>query len=157
MTSKEKKDIVNFYEHKELKKLMPKNDIQGYDIHHIALNSRTLICASSGGGKSNAILNFIQASSGSFQKIHFFVRSMEPLYDFLQSKIGENLIFYTNINEFPDVNEVSSLAEGANSLCVFDDFVSLPTKQTSIITDYCIRGRKQKVTLVLLVQSYFSV
>ena len=50
--SKEKK-IVNFYELKSVQKKMDKNDIKGYETHHIPLNSRIACIAASGSGKTN--------------------------------------------------------------------------------------------------------
>ena len=78
-------DIVNFYS------LLPKTKEKkavGYNNHLIDKNSRILMIGASGTGKSNALLNFIEKSSGEFHKIIIcsFSTTDEPLYQFLQQK-----------------------------------------------------------------------
>ncbi len=59
-------DLVNFYS------LLPKDKQKfpiGYKNHFIDKNSRILMTGTSGTGKSNSLLNFIEKSSGEFSKI----------------------------------------------------------------------------------------
>ena len=59
-------DLTNFYS------LLPKDKQKlplGYKHHFIDKNSRILMIGSSGTGKSNSLLNFIEKSSGEFREI----------------------------------------------------------------------------------------
>ena len=67
-------DLVNFYS------LLPKDKQKqplGYKNHMIDKNSRILMIGSSGTGKSNSLLNFIEKSSGELVKLSFVV--FQPL------------------------------------------------------------------------------
>jgi hypothetical protein len=80
--------LVNFYS------LLPKDKQKlslGYKSHFTDKNSRILMIGSSGTGKSNSLLNFIEKSSGEFREIIIasFSTTDEPLYNFLQQKIPE--------------------------------------------------------------------
>ena len=57
-------------------------------------NSRILMIGASGTGKSNAILNFIEKSSGEFHKtiICSFSTTDEPIYSYLQEKTPRSRI-----------------------------------------------------------------
>ena len=95
--------LVNFYS------LLPKDKQKlplGYKSHFIDKNSRILMIGSSGTGKSNSLLNFIEKSSGEFKEIIIcsFSTTDEPLYNFLQQKIPEVQL----INTIEDVPEVQS-------------------------------------------------
>ena len=71
-------DLFNFYS------VLPKSkntNLKSFKQHFIEPNSRILMIGGSGTGKSNAIINFIEHSSGSFSKIIIcsFSTTDEPL------------------------------------------------------------------------------
>ena len=60
---------------------------------------------------------------------------------------------YKNINEYNEDKE-------RKILIVFDDMIAdmiNNKKLNSIVTDFFIRGRKLKISLVFIIQSYFKV
>ena len=50
-------DIVNFYEHKEVQKLITKYHNHNFEYHQVKRPFRAGIIASSGGGKTQLLLN----------------------------------------------------------------------------------------------------
>jgi hypothetical protein len=148
-------DITNFYS------LLPKSKEKktvGYNNHFIDKNSRILMIGASGTGKSNALLNFIERSSGEFHKIIIcsFSTTDEPLYQFLHQKIPDVQLINT-IEEVPRVQDFDDAEKTRPKLIVFDDFVGLSTKQMKVLTDYAISSRKFGFTAVFIAQNYTSV
>ena len=148
-------DIVNFYS------LLPKTKekkVVGYNNHLIDKNSRILMIGASGTGKSNALLNFIEKSSGEFHKIIIcsFSTTDEPLYQFLQQKIPD-VELINDINEVQPVQDFDDNEKNKSKLIVFDDFIGLSTKQMKILTDYAISSRKFGFTCVFISQNYTSI
>jgi len=150
-----KDKIINFYEQKDVQKLMPKNTIENYEKHHIKSCSRVGVIASSGGGKTNFLLNFIAITSGSFGHIHVVYQMKEPLYDYLETKVGaKNITFYENLKGLPLVNE---FPKSTAHLLIFDDCVNCTNLQNEKIKEFFIRGRKQNIFLLYLSQSFFGI
>lgn len=148
-------DITNFYS------LLPKEKQQlpkGYKQHFIDKCSRILMIGSSGTGKSNALLNFIEKSSGEFHQIIIcsFSTTDEPLYNYLQNKIPE-VELINNIDDVPAVQDFDNNDKNKCKLIVFDDFVNLTKKQMAKLFDYSISSRKFGFTTVFISQSYTSV
>jgi len=148
-------EVVNFYS------LLPKQKERktvGYNNHFIDKNSRILMIGASGTGKSNALLNFIERSSGEFDKIIIcsFSTTDEPLYQFLKQKIPEVQLI-SSIEEVPKVQDFDDSEKTKSKLIVFDDFVGLSTKQMKVLTDYAISSRKFGFTTVFISQNYTSV
>ncbi len=148
-------EIVNFYS------LLPKSKEKktvGFNNHYIEKNSRILMIGASGTGKSNALLNFIERSSGEFHKIIIcsFSTTDEPLYNFLHQKIPD-VELINKIEDVPKVQDFDDIEKNKPKLIVFDDFVGLSTKQMKILTDYAISSRKFGFTTVFISQNYTSV
>ena len=148
-------DLTNFYQ------LLPKDKQKqplGYKNHMIDKNSRILMIGSSGTGKSNSLLNFIEKSSGEFSEIIIcsFSTTDEPLYNFLQQKIPEVQLI-NNIEEVPEVQSYDNNDKKTSKLIVFDDFVNLSKKEMKKLFDYAIASRKFGFTCVFISQSYTSV
>lgn len=148
-------EIVNFYS------LLPKSKEKrtvGFNNHYIEKNSRILMIGSSGTGKSNALLNFIERSSGEFHKIIIcsFSTTDEPLYNYLHQKIPD-VELINKIEDVPKVQDFDDIEKSKPKLIVFDDFVGLSTKQMKILTDYAISSRKFGFTTVFISQNYTSV
>jgi len=148
-------DIVNFYS------LLPKTKekkVVGYKNHMIDKNSRILMIGASGTGKSNAILNFIEKSSGEFHKIIIcsFSTTDEPLYSYLQEKLPD-VELINNIEDVPLVQDFDDNEKHKSKLIVFDDFIALNTKQMKILIDYAISSRKFGFTCIFVSQNYTSI
>jgi len=148
-------EIVNFYS------LLPKSKEKktvGFNNHYIEKNSRLLLIGASGTGKSNALLNFIERSSGEFHKIIIcsFSTTDEPLYNFLHQKIPD-VELINKIEDVPKVQDFDDIEKNKPKLIVFDDFVGLSTKQMKILIDYAISSRKFGFTTVFISQNYTSV
>jgi hypothetical protein len=149
-------ELFNFYS------LIPKSKdggkMKGFKNHFIEPNSRILMIGSSGSGKTNALLNFIERSSGEFTKIIIcsFSTTDEPLYNLLKSKIPD-VELINDIDEVPHVQEFDDKNKNKSKLIVFDDFINLNKKQMGILADYAISSRKFGFTCVFMSQSYTSV
>lgn len=140
--------IKNFYE------IIPKSKPvrnPGYDKHHLDLPAYIAIIASSGGGKTNVLLNFIELSTNTFSKIVICIKNAdEPLYNYLADKC-KDIEFY----EGGDIPDLKEFEESSSSLIVFDDLV-LEKDQTKI-QEYFIRGRKLGITCIYISQSYYKI
>jgi hypothetical protein len=148
-------ELVNFYS------LLPKSKEKktvGYNNHLIDKNSRILLIGASGSGKTNALLNFIEKSSGEFHKIIIasFSTTDEALYQFLKDKIPDVELINT-IEDVPLVQDFDDKEKNKSKLIVFDDFIGLNTKQMKILTDYAISSRKFGFTCVFISQNYTSI
>jgi GTPase SAR1 family protein len=148
-------DLTNFYS------LLPKDKQKlpiGYKNHMIDKNSRILMIGQSGSGKSNALMNYIEKSSGEYQQIIIcsFSTTDEPLYQYLKNKIPE-VELINDINEVPPVQSFDDEDKKISKLIVFDDFICLPKKQMKILEDYAISSRKFGFTTVFISQNYTSV
>lgn len=112
----------------------------------------------SGTGKSNAIINFIERSSGSFSKIIIcsFSTTDEPLYNYLQSKIPD-VELINNIDEVPAVQEFDNNHKNKQKLIIFDDFINLTKKEMQKLFDYAISSRKFGFTCIYVSQSYTTI
>ena len=120
-------DLVNFYS------LLPKDKQKqpiGFKNHLIDKNSRILMIGSSGTGKSNSLLNFIEKSSGEFSEIIIcsFSTIDEALYKFLQEKIPQVQLI-NNIEEVPEVQSYDNEDKKISKLIVFDDFINLSKRK----------------------------
>ena len=148
-------DLFNFY---SLISQSKNNNLKGFKQHFIEPNSRILMIGGSGTGKSNAVLNFIERSSGSFSKIIIcsFSTTDEPLYNYLQSKIPD-VELINNIDDVPAVQEFDDKNKNKQKLIVFDDFVNLTKKEMQKLFDYAISSRKFGFTCIFISQSYTSV
>jgi len=148
-------DLFNFYS------VLPKSkntNLKGFKQHFIEPNSRILMIGGSGTGKSNAIINFIERSSGSFNKIIIcsFSTTDEPLYNYLQSKIPD-VELINNIDDVPAVQEFDDKNKNKQKLIVFDDFVNLSKKEMQKLSDYAISSRKFGFTCIYVSQSYTAI
>lgn len=148
--------IVNFYEHKDIKKYVTKYHNPHFQDTQITVPSRIGVIAPSGTGKTQWLLNFISKSSDTFGKIIVVLKAMEPLYEFFRDKIGsKNIDFYTKLTELPASNDLNM--ENKQVFLVFDDCVSI--KDQSKIEEYYLRGRKVAagITCIYLSQIFFGI
>ncbi len=85
---------------------------------------------SSGTGKSNSLLIFIEKSLGEFSEIIIcsFSTTDEPLYNYLQQKIPEVQLI-NKVDEVPEVQSYDKNDKKISKLIVFDDFVNLSKRK----------------------------
>jgi hypothetical protein len=148
--------MINFYEHKSIKKYITSYHNPNFKDTQISIPARIGVLAASGGGKTQWLLNFISKSSDTFGKIIVVLKAMEPLYEFLRDKIGsKNIDFYTKLSDLPAPNDLNM--GNKQVLLVFDDQNAV--KDQSKIEEYFLRGRKVAggITCLYLAQNYFSI
>jgi hypothetical protein len=146
--------MKNFYEEMP-SEMIDKLPNPNEDKHHIRLPFRMAVSAPSGSGKTNFVLNLIQAFSsgeGTFNDITIITQNKdEPLYNYLRKKAPEIQI-KEGLHSIPQLDKMN---KKLNHLVVFDDCV-LEKDQTPIIK-YYIRCRKLGCSVVYLSQSYFDI
>lgn len=149
-------DLTNFYSYVPKDKNSDK--MKGYKNHFIDKNSRILMVGSSGTGKSNALINFVEKSSGEFHKIIIcsFSTTDEPLYQYLHEKIPSTELI-NNIDDVPEVQEFDDKDKNKSKLIIFDDFINLSKKEMKKLFDYAISSRKFGFTCIFMSQSYTAV
>ena len=133
-----------------------------------------LIIASSGSGKTNALLNLIQKQNNNnpIDKIYLYAKDLSrPKYQFLLKKrVNAGVNNYNDPSAFIEysisMDDVFSNIDDYNPkrkrkiLIVFDDMIAdimTNKKFQAIIKDLFIRCRKLNIFLVFITQSYFSV
>lgn len=147
------KEIINFYEKLNIKgSTLPKT----WKKHHIFNNSMILCLGGTGTGKTNALLNYINRSSGEFSDVIVcsFSTTDEPLYNLLEE---HGVTLYNNIDEVPELEEYDNDDKNKPKLIVFDDFINVENKKLKKIFNYLISGRKFGFTCWLMAQNYSSV
>jgi hypothetical protein len=138
-------NLINFYTQIKQKKTHNPNE----HIHGLALPFRGLINCASGGGKSNLTLNILYEFHNTFHNIIIVSKASEPLYDYLQEKIKNQLsIYYEGA-----VPEIEKMEEGKNGLIIFDDMVLTHNNK---IGEMFIRGRKLGYSCIYISQSFFG-
>ena len=158
MPKTESNEIIDFYQHKDIKKHLTKYHNPHFDDHQINVPFRLGIIGSSSAGKTQLLLNLIAKCSDTFAQILVVYKTSEPLYQFLADKIGSKVItFYTRLGELPQPNELDKTFKGKQILLVFDDQIN--EKDQEIIKEYSIRGRKicAGVSICYLSQSFFKI
>lgn len=152
--------MINFYD-------IVKNDTKiinpQYKIHGIQIPFRALICAPSGKGKTNQLMNLIALMDKTFHKIILCVKSAEePLYQHMIDKLGKNVEVFEN-GVIPKLNnsqeeknpeeKEKKKEKKIQSLIVFDD---LMYDKSPEILQYYIRGRKFGYSCIYISQTYYG-
>lgn len=153
--TKQSVNITNWYE-KVPEDLLPKYHNPNFDQHKINVPFRAIICAASGGGKTNLALEMLHRMKGTFNLVVLCCKDpSEPLYAFLQTKLDKDNLHVYPDGQIPHVKDYED--EEGQSLIIFDDLVVEP-KQTQI-KEWFIRGRKVGkggFSCMYLTQSYFG-
>jgi hypothetical protein len=148
--------MINFYEHKDVKKLATKYHNPHFADTKMEIPARIGVIAPSGTGKTQWLLNYISKSYDTFGHIVVVYKASEPLYEFLRDKIGSKAItFYTKLTDLPAPNDLNM--GNKQVLLVFDDCVAI--KDQSKIEEYFLRGRKVGggITMCYLSQNFFGI
>ena len=150
-------EMVNFYNHKKMKEFLTEYHNPHFASHQIKVPFRIGVIGSSGGGKSQWLLNLLSKMQDTFGHIYVCYRAAEPLYQFLEKSIGaDKITFFTQLSKFPQIND---MPKDKQILCVFDDVVNYSDKEQGIIKEYYVRGRKhgKGISMCYLSQSFFRI
>jgi hypothetical protein len=95
--------MINFYEHKDVKKLATKYHNPHFADTQIDIPARIGVIAPSGTGKTQWLLNYISKSFDTFDHIIVVYKASEPLYEFLRDKVGsKHITFYTKLTDLQE-------------------------------------------------------
>jgi hypothetical protein len=150
--------VTNFYEHRDMQKLITKHHNPHFQEHHISVPFRMAIIGSSGSGKTSCLLNILSKMSDTFGHISVVYKSSEPLYEFLSNKIGaKNISFYTKLSDLPPITDFPN--KDKQNLIIFDDQINLSDREHTVIKEWYVRGRKigAGCSLVYISQSFFKI
>ena len=93
-------EMINFYEHKDVKKLAPKYSNPHFNETQTSIPRRIGVIAPSGTVKTQWLLNYIHKCQNTFGHIIMVYRASETLYEFLRDKIGEkNITFCAKLTD----------------------------------------------------------
>lgn len=130
----------------------------------IPANSRVLMAGSSGGGKTNVLLNIL-LSGGQllyYDKLYLYSTSLtQAKYKYLLEKIQEiaddNEIPVTDLvytaDNVADILPLSKLDASKQNCVIFDDML---LDMSPLIGEYFVRGRHKQCTTFFLSQSFFK-
>jgi len=149
--------ITNYYDKlpKEFKRENKLN--KTFKNHHILPTSMIAVLGGTGSGKSNAIIDFINRSNGTFYEIIVFnpVSTDEPLLNMLKQKIPE-LQLINDINELPPLSQFEE-DKDQQKLIIFDDIINMNKKDFKKINEYFTGGRKAGFSVICMAQNYTSL
>ncbi len=144
-------NIPNYYERLP-SKYRSTNHNPGFKKHDIKIPARILICAPSGGFKTNLLMDILKRFNGTFEHVIFCVRNRaQPFYELIEDKLGDSVEFFDN--EVPDMDQYD---EKSNKLIIFDDMVMSDKVIQKQIADYFVRGRHKNFTMIYLSQSFYK-
>ena len=146
--------MLNFYELNDVKKLNTPSYNPHFKQTQMNIPFRCGLIGASGSGKTNALMNYIRLTSGTFGEIHICYKTTEPLYELLDKKLkSKNIYFYTDVSKMPEPKDLKEKEK--QKLIIFDDM--LANKDQTKIINYFIYGRKQNCSTFILSQSYYGV
>ena len=152
---KEKKaELVDWYK-KIPERFLLKSHNPYYDIHHIKLPFRMIICGSSGSGKTQTLMSLIYNMPDTFENIYICTKNKdEPLYNYIDEKLGKKGLKITEIDKdgLPDLDKLNKEEQ---TLIIMDDLVG--EKNQKPMEQYFLRARKKNASLVYITQSYYAV
>ena len=146
--------MINFYDEMP-KDMLPVSYNPNKKDHLIDLPFRMCVCAPSGSGKTNFLLNLIHLFSkgkGTFSSITIITRvADEPLYNYIKLK-SESIQVLEGLHKTPELNKFD---KDENHLVVWDDLVL--AKSLEMVENYYLRARKFNVSCIFLSQSYYHI
>ena len=148
--------MINFYENADVKKLLTAYHNPHFNDTQMNIPCRVGVIGSSSSGKTQWLLNFIARSNDTFGHIVVVYKAAEPLYEFLEKKIGaKRITFHKKLSELPQPNDLDH--KDKQVLLILDDQVN--EKNQEIVKEYFIRGRKccKGVSIIYISQSFFKI
>ena len=122
---------------------------------------RMLICAPSGSGKTNLLLNMIMRPLLFYDKIYLYAKNLhQDKYQHLlkefepfSKKFGYNIIEASNGDIIP-LDEMDD--DGFQKIIIFDDYLNTGVKNDREIRNYFTNSRNKNCSCIYLSQSYYS-
>lgn len=147
-------DIINFYQHEDIKEFLPSYPNPNFEKTQMTLPSYNLICASGGAGKTNMLVNLLNRWDNTFSEIYIVNQEEEPLYDFLKKKIPKGLTITHKMSDLPTFDELGKSAK-TQKLFIFDDLLFVKSAVDYINTLFK-RGRKVGCSVIFISQSFYD-
>jgi hypothetical protein len=159
--------MPNLYKTKAMQKYISKVKDEIYPKTGMKRCTRALYCGLSGSGKTNGLMQYIEACEDVFDKIYLCYKTDEPFYDLLIDQLtpdGLIEVFKTvesfpSVNDFPDESQfVKNKERVPNILIIFDDCLSdcKIGKNNLKMREFFTYGRKKCLNIAFLTQSYFQ-
>lgn len=156
---KKKSEMRNWYETELVHEFLEDETPYPFEATQIKVNSRILCCGTTGSGKTMALLEYCYLSPKTFARVIVVHKEQEPLYEAFNKGFNNSVTFYTDLAKLPPLTKIrDGLEKEDRILLVIDDYVCelANKKKYPNLNDYFIYGRKKKVTVFLLCQSYFE-
>lgn len=148
--------MMNIYKQQIMKKYLNEEFIQpNLELYDVVFPRHVIICAGTGGGKSNCLINLMNYYSLDNLIKHFIIVCKTPdeeLYRMLRDRLKDKIQFITNLKDLPTFEEHKPVG---NTLLIFDDCVA--DKDQSKIEKYYLGARKKQTQCIYLSQSYFKI
>ena len=154
-------ELFDWYKSKAMKKFVKKQSDYPFEATQIEVNSRILVCGTTGSGKTQALLHYIRLSPNTFSRIIIHTKEHEDIYDMLQDKLKGNVeIHYNSLGSLPSLKKLrENMDDDERVLLVIDDYMCDlgKTNKYPNVTDYLTYGRKKNITLFCLSQGYYEI
>ncbi|MBY0379745.1 MAG: hypothetical protein K2P99_05035 [Burkholderiales bacterium] len=154
----------NHYLDARIQKRLPNVQDNQVEYTGMKINKHFAICAGTGGGKTNALYDYILQTSkgrGTFHHIYLCYKTEEPLYSDLKEELEGGITTYKSVSAFPsakDFPDAETTDYKYQFLVIFDDCINDKNKEDmDKIKDYFTFARKKGVTVCFLAQSFFDI
>ena len=159
--------MPNLYKSAKMKKYLDDEPDEAVERTQMKEKTRSLICGLSGTGKTNALMQYIVACSGIYDKIYLCFKTDEPFYECLVDELKKDdlIAVYKSVESFPEVDEFADASEYKRQkekppkyLIIFDDCLNdcKIGKNNLKMRKYFTYGRKKCLTIFFLSQSYYQ-
>ena len=126
-----------------------------YDIHHIKLPFRMIICGSSGSGKTQTLLSLIYNMPDTFENIFICLKLKdEPLYLYIDDKLGKKGLKILEYDK-DGLVDLDKLNKEQQTLIVMDDLIGVKNQRP--MEEFFLRARKKNCSLIYISQSYYAI
>lgn len=144
--------LINFYGKLPKKYTKNKTNNPHFKIHGIKLPAFICVSGRTGSGKSNAIVNFLSMSSGTFDEVIICCKNFnaDPLYKYMKDKNPDTVSIFEN-----SIPPMDFFVEGKQYFVIVDDMVNEPSFKLPI-QKFFKYGRKIGISCAFLTQDYFA-
>ena len=121
---------------------------------------RMLICAPSGGGKTNLLIHMINKPLLFFDKIYLYAKNLQQtkyqcllqMFEPFSKNYGYDMIEASNGEIIP----LSEMDDEYQKLVIFDDYLNTGTKNDQEIRNYFTNSRNKNCSCIYLSQSFYN-
>ena len=154
----------NYYKSNRIQKKLPRIKDEQFEYTGMKINNHFLIAGGTGTGKTNALYSYLIETSRpakeTFKHIFVVYKTEEPLYEDLKEQLGKGISFYKSLADLPSVDEFQDAIVNDfkhQYLIIFDYCVNDKDKASyTKVKNYFTYGRKKRITLGYLSQSFFD-